>query len=87
MKAIVCAKYGASSDLQFVEVAKPVPKSNEVLIRIYATAVNDYDTALVRVLTNHLTIHAVKRSHLLHAYFTTSGNVRLVDVTTNRNIA
>lgn len=47
MKAIVCAKYGLTSDLQFVEVAKPVPKSNEVLIKIHATAVNDYDWGII----------------------------------------
>jgi len=48
MKAVVCSKYGPPEVLQIEQVEKPFPKTNEVLIKIFATTVHIGDTKIRR---------------------------------------
>ena len=48
MKAILFDKYGPPEVLQFKEVEKPVPKDDEVLIKVHAVSINSWDWELLR---------------------------------------
>jgi len=49
MKAVYCTKYGQPEVLQIVLVDRPIPKENEVLVRIMASAVNSGDVRVRRL--------------------------------------
>jgi NADPH:quinone reductase-like Zn-dependent oxidoreductase len=49
MKAIAWTKYGSPDVLQLTEVAKPIPKDDEVLIRIRAATVTAGDSEMRRL--------------------------------------
>jgi NADPH:quinone reductase-like Zn-dependent oxidoreductase len=49
MKAIVWTNYGPPDGLQLREVAKPTPKDNEVLIKVYAATASTADTEFRRL--------------------------------------
>ena len=48
MKAIVYKKYGSPDVLELLDLEKPIPKANEVLIRVYATTVTAADCMMRR---------------------------------------
>ena len=48
MKAIVFTKYGSPDVLHFTEIKKPIPKDNEVLIKVRAASLNALDWHLMR---------------------------------------
>ncbi|MFA7229349.1 MAG: NAD(P)-dependent alcohol dehydrogenase [Melioribacteraceae bacterium] len=43
MRAVIHKKYGSPDLLQLVELEKPVAKENEVIVKIHAASVNQYD--------------------------------------------
>lgn len=43
MKVIVCDRYGPPEVLRLAQYSKPIPKQDEVLIKIYATSVTNSD--------------------------------------------
>ena len=48
MKAMVFERYGSPDVMKLKEVEKPIAKDDEVLIKVQATSVNDWDWGLVR---------------------------------------
>ncbi len=43
MKAVICPQYCSPEVLQLQEVAKPIPKESQILVKIVATTVNSDD--------------------------------------------
>jgi NADPH:quinone reductase-like Zn-dependent oxidoreductase len=52
MKAIICTELGSPEVLKLEEVAKPIPRDHEVLVKIFASAVTAVDTEYRRSLGN-----------------------------------
>ena len=48
MKAVVRERYGSPDVLELRDVAMPRPKGNEVLVRVHAASVNDWDWGLLQ---------------------------------------
>ncbi len=48
MKAIICTQYGSADVLRQIEVEKPIPKKDEVLVKICASSINSADWRIMR---------------------------------------
>lgn len=49
MKAIVCKKSGSPEVLKLAELERPIPKQNEVLIKVIASSVTRGDVNLRKI--------------------------------------
>ena len=43
MKAAINSKYGSPDVVKLMDIDKPIPKENEILIKVYSTTVNRTD--------------------------------------------
>jgi NADPH:quinone reductase-like Zn-dependent oxidoreductase len=48
MKAIVFTRYGTADVLELREVDKPVPRDDEVLVKVHAVSINDWDWGILQ---------------------------------------
>jgi NADPH:quinone reductase-like Zn-dependent oxidoreductase len=48
MKAIYYDRYGSPDNLSLVDTQKPVPKDDEVLVRVHAASINSWDWDMIR---------------------------------------
>src|SRR3954451_11511430 len=48
MKAVVYCDYGTADVLKVMEIAKPVPNDNQLLVKVRAASVNPYDWHFIR---------------------------------------
>jgi len=62
MKAMVFRKYGGPDVLRIENVAKPKPKDDEVLVKVHAVAINDWDWHIFRgsMLVNRMMFGIIK---------------------------
>ena len=48
MKAVVMDRYGTPDVLELRDVAKPTPNAGQVLVRVLAASINDWDWGMLR---------------------------------------
>ncbi|MCP4761839.1 MAG: NAD(P)-dependent alcohol dehydrogenase [archaeon] len=65
MKAIVCEKFGSPDGLKLKEVEKPIPKDNEVLVKVYATTVTFGDVMLRKLKFPFRILFGIKKNEIL----------------------
>jgi hypothetical protein len=48
LKAVVYTEYGGPDVLQIKELPRPEPQDNEVLVKVHAVSINDWDWGLLQ---------------------------------------
>lgn len=72
MKAVVYTRYGTPNNLRYIDVEKPLPKKNEVLIKVHAASINSWDWDLLK--GNHFIVR------LLSGWFKPKNKILGADV-------
>lgn len=80
MKTIAFTRYGSPDDLQFREVDKPVPRENEVLVKIHAASINSWDWELLnaRPFANRVIFGLFRPKRLKTLGFDIAGRIEAV---------
>src|ERR1700736_4841366 len=47
MKAILCSRFGGPDDLEYADIADPVPAAGEVVVAVKSAALNFFDTLII----------------------------------------
>ncbi len=47
MKAIINSKYGNAKTMQLLDIQKPIPGDDEVLIKVHAVSINSWDLGML----------------------------------------
>ena len=86
MKAIVYEKYGPPDVLELEEVEKPIPRDNEVLVRVHAASVNDWDWGLLigKPFVNRLVVSGLLKPKIKILGGDIAGRVEAVGRNVNR---
>ncbi|HQR39885.1 MAG TPA: alcohol dehydrogenase catalytic domain-containing protein, partial [Blastocatellia bacterium] len=86
MRAIEYTEYGPPDVLRLVEVAKPAPKDDEVLIRIRAASINALDWRMVagRPLFARLFTGGLRRPKVTRLGVDVSGEVEAIGASVTR---
>src|SRR5262245_23049177 len=48
MRAVVLPRYGGPDTLELSDVPTPIPKADQVLVRVHAASINDWDWEMIR---------------------------------------
>ena len=48
MRAVVLSRYGRPDGLELSDVPPPIPKADQVLVRVHAASINDWDWEILR---------------------------------------
>ena len=89
MKAVVLTKYGSADYFKLKEIARPVPRDNEVLVKIISTSINswDWEILIAKPFVNRLMTGLLKPDKISILGCDIAGQVEAVGKKVNQFVA